>query len=126
MKYTLTIKTPAGELMRRECSKWSDALKTWQEWTQDRTDGPASVLWLKRGQIYRRFRLDADYEGDRLIIDPVEPDEKGPYKFENGHVKVSFNMPPELHKALKQEAKDLGQSFSETVLSRITQTAETV
>jgi len=120
MKYTLSLKTPAGELMRHECDTWTDALATYNEWTAQRTPGPASVLWLKRGQIYRRFRLDADYEGDRNITQPVAPDEKGPYKFENGYKRVSLLMPTNLHTALKQEATDTGKSFSETVLSRIT------
>lgn len=121
MKYTLIIKTPSGELMRKECDKWADARQTWQEWTAQRTPGPASVLWLKRGQIYRRYRLDVDYQGDRLITDPVARDERGPYKFENGYKRVSLLMPKDLHKTLTQEAKSLGRSFSETVLSRITQ-----
>jgi len=123
MKYTLIIKSPSGEHMRKECSKWQEALKTWQEWTAQRTPGPASVLWLKRGQLYRRFRLDADYQGDRNITDPVAPDEKGPYKFENGYKRVCLLMPKDQYNALKDEAETTGQTFSALVLSRITQEA---
>jgi len=123
VKYTLSLKTPAGELMRKECDTWADALATYNEWTARRTPGPASVLWLKRGQIYRRFRLDADYEGDRNITAPVAPNERGPYKFENGYKRVSLLMPTDLHTALKDEAETTGQTFSALVLSRITQEA---
>ena len=125
MKYCISLKTPAGELMRKECPSWASALGVWIEWTQQRTPGPASVLWLKRGAIYRRFRLDQDYEGDRNITQPVARDEKGPYKFENGCKQVSLYIPTDIYKALKQEAKSTGQTFSAVALSRITQT-ETV
>lgn len=127
MKYTLSLKTPAGELMRKECAKWEDALSTYNEWTAQRTDGKASVIWLKHGEIYRLYRLDKDLEAekDREITAPVARDEKGPYKFQNGYKRVSLLMPTDLHTALKQESETTGQTFSALVLSRITQT-ETV
>jgi len=126
MKYTLLLKPPAGELMSHECDTWADALSTYNEWTAQRTPSPASVLWLKRGQLYRRYRLDQDYEGDRNITQPVARDEKGPYKFENGYKRVSLLIPTDLHEALKQEAETTGQTFSALVLSRIKQQEATL
>jgi len=125
MKYCISLKTPAGELMRHECDTWAAALATYNDWTAQRTDGKASVIWLKHGEIYRLYRLDKDLEAekDREITAPVAPNERGPYKFKNGYKRVSFLMPTDLHTALKDEAETTGQTLSALVLSRITQDA---
>ena len=114
----LTTSTPAGILERTEYANYAQAKKAYDEGKEARTSGPASLIWVREGLVYRRFRLDADFEGEREVV--FKRREGRPPKYGEKTRRVCWNIPASVYAKIEAQAEAEGIDVSEAVVRRLT------
>jgi len=119
-KYILTITGPSGPIQKAQTDHYQTAYNQYSEWRKMRLPGEVSITWTNRGQIYREFRLDeqwdSDTQGQRETVLPVV---SGPYKHMEKTRVLSVTVPISLYNDMKFQAENQGKRVSDIALARL-------
>lgn len=113
----VSVTTPTSVIKRTEYESYAHAKKAYDEHKGTRTPGTTSLVWHRDGKIFRRYRLDEDYEGEREVKFPRYRGRAPKYGEQTR--RVSLRIPVTLCRKIEQEAEREGMEFSEVAVQRM-------